>query len=184
MRYLTGIARTCTVTAAAALVALGCSGTASADALPPVQPVWPFGPASEVGRAIGDTMNCQIHYRVWAETDPAGRPRHTRVNVQAIGMDALPGFPQDATCNQWIVLTVTGGDGDRLGPIPMFQQHFYVRASQEGGTADSMDIDLTSVNAAPGRVVLATGAMSRPSGYIPFWNWGPEKNLANQYWVQ
>lgn len=166
-------------TVAAMTTALSCAaaGMASADVVPPVSTP-PIPPVSEYGRILGDSLNCQINYRIWVEND-ANAPRRARVNVQAVGIDTLPIGPVDS-CGQWLTLRWNVAAPERLGAQKWGEQQIYLQGTHTATSPITVDADLTDIPSA-GPLTLIVIAMSRPAGYIPFANWGPEASISAVY---
>lgn len=169
-----------TGTAAVIAAALSClsTGVSSADIVRPGTPPPPFPPLSEFGRMIGDSLTCQINYRIWVEND-ADAPRRARVNVQAVGIDTLPIGPADS-CGQWLTLRWNVAIPERLGAQKWGEQQIYLQGARTATAPVTVDADLTDVPSA-GPLTFVVNAMSRPGGYIPFANWGPEASVSTVY---
>ncbi|MEV6772954.1 hypothetical protein AB0N05_30395 [Nocardia sp. NPDC051030] len=178
MRLVAKISRISAVVAATAVTFGIAGGTASADIVRPEPGVWPFGEQSEFGHVIGDTLSCQINYRIWVENEP-GAPRRGTVKVQALGIDTLPWGPADR-CGQWVTVRINVGIPEHLGGVKWIQQDIYLEGGRAPGAPISVDTDLTDISS-PGPMTLIVSAMSRPGGYIPFANWGPEASISVVY---
>lgn len=178
MRVLVRLRWISAVVAAAATVSCVAAGVASAEVVPPATAPPLFLPQSEFGRVIGDSLTCQINYRFWVENDAAA-PRHTRINIQALGIDTLPWGTPDS-CNQWVTLRWNVAAADRLGSQKGGEQQIYLQAGPAPTTPVIVDADMSDV-ASTAPLALIVAAMSRPAGYIPFANWGPESSISTVY---